>query len=66
MITVTGPRIALAVCIAAGCFVLGMGAFGLACGGLTPHEGLAGTGGLVVAAVAWLWLRRAKRRGGAS
>ncbi len=66
MITVTGPKVALAVFIAAGCFVLGMGVYGLTHRGLTPHEGLAGTGGLVVAAVAWLWLRRQNKHGGTS
>ena len=66
MITVTGRTAAAAVLIAAGCFVLGMGIFGLTRHGLTPHQGLAGIGGLVVAAVAALWLRRQKRDGGAS
>jgi hypothetical protein len=40
-----------------------MGGFGILQQRLTVREGLAGTAGLVVAAVSWLWLRRDKRDG---
>jgi hypothetical protein len=64
MITLTRRHAAAAVFTASGVFALAMGTFGLF-RGLTPREALAGTGGLVVAAVAWLWLRRQNRNGDA-
>lgn len=63
MITITGRKAAAAVLTASGVFVIAMGIFGISHHRLTPREALAGTGGLVVAAVAGLWLRRAKRGG---
>jgi hypothetical protein len=62
-VTIAARRAAAAVLTASGVFVIAMGIFGLARHGLTTREALAGTGGLVVAAVSGLWLRRAKRRG---
>lgn len=61
---ITGRRAAAAILTASGVFVLAMGVFGILHHRLTIREGLAGTGGLVVAAVTGLWLRRDKRDGG--
>ena len=58
MITVTGRRIALVICICSGALVVGMGVFGFVRGHLTPHEVIAGAVVLLVAVVAALWLRR--------
>jgi drug/metabolite transporter (DMT)-like permease len=63
---ITGRHVAAAFLAASGVFVLAMGGFGILQQRLTVREGLAGTAGLVVAAVSWLWLRRDKRDGGTS
>lgn len=63
---ITGRHAAAAILTVSGAFVLAMGAFGISHHRLTVREGLAGIVGLVVAAVAWLWLRRDKRDGDAS
>jgi drug/metabolite transporter (DMT)-like permease len=63
---ITGRHAAAAVLLVSGVFVLAMGVFSISHHRLTVREGLAGIVGLVIAAVAWLWLRRDKRDGDAS
>jgi len=66
MITVTGRLAAFVVLLCSCGFVVALSVFSAFSGGPTPREAIAGTGGVLVAAVSWLLSRRQNRNGGAS
>ena len=63
MITVTGRLVAFVVLLCSCGFVIAVTVFSALHGGPTHSEAVASTGGVVVAVVSWLWLRRNRTAG---